>query len=165
MGWYLVKVIDSKNQEIYRILSESPGEVFLDAAVTGTGMISPKIFSEYYLPYTKKYSEILHKKGKLYLNHASGEPVLNILEMIKETDIDGLYGLSYPPTSDMKISAEVPPTDIPKMRPCTPQCDKKQSKISAGGLAVIVRETGKRVQADETTDDALKLREKIEKPS
>jgi len=100
----LVKVIDSKNQEIYRILAESPGEVFLDAAVTGTGMISPKIFEEYYLPYTKKYAEILHKRGKLYINHASGEPVGNILEMIKMADIDGLYGLSCPPTVDMKIS-------------------------------------------------------------
>ncbi len=100
----LVKVVDSQNQEIYRILSESPGEVFLDAAVTGTGMISPKIFEEYYLPYTKKYVEILHKKGKLYINHASGEPVRNILEMIEMTDIDGLYGLSYPPVGDMKIS-------------------------------------------------------------
>ena len=100
----LVKAIDSKNQEIYRILAESPGEIFLDAAVTGTGMISPKIFEEYYLPYTKKYAEILHKKGKLYINHASGEPVGNILEMIKMTDIDGLYGLSYPPVGDIKIS-------------------------------------------------------------
>ena len=101
----LVKVIDAKNQEIYRILAASPGEVFLDAAVTGTGMISPKIFAEYYLPYTKKYSEILHEKGKLYINHASGEPVGNLLEMIKMTNIDGLYGLSYPPAGDMNISA------------------------------------------------------------
>jgi hypothetical protein len=100
----LVKVVDSKNQEIYQILAESPDEVFLDAAVTGTGMISPKIFEEYYLPYTKKYAEILHKKGKLYINHASGEPVRNILEMVKMTDIDGLYGLSYPPVGDMRIS-------------------------------------------------------------
>jgi len=100
----LVKVIDSKNQEIYQILAESPGKVFLDAAVTGTGMISPKIFEEYYLPYTKKYAEILHKQDKLYINHASGEPVGNILEMIRMTDIDGLYGLSYPPVGDMKIS-------------------------------------------------------------
>ena len=100
----LVKVIDSKNQELYQILAESPGEIFLDAAVTGTGMISPKIFEEYYLPYTKKYADILHKKGKLYINHASGEPVRNILEMVKMTDIDGLYGLSCPPVGDIKIS-------------------------------------------------------------
>ena len=100
----LVKVMDEKNQEICWILAESPGKVFLDAAVTGTGMISPYIFEEYYLPYTRKYAEILHKKGKLYVNHASGEPVGSILEMIKMTDIDGLYGLTYPPAVKMKIS-------------------------------------------------------------
>jgi len=100
----LVQLVDSHNQEIYGILAESPGEIFLDAAVTGTGMISPQIFAEYYLPYTKKYAEILHKKEKLYINHASGEPIGNILKMIEMANIDGLYGLSYPPIGDLKIS-------------------------------------------------------------
>lgn len=100
----LVKVMDEKNQETYRIIAEGPGKVFLDAGVTGTGMISPKIFEEYYLPYTKKYAEILHKKGKLLVNHSSGEPIANILEMIKLSGIDGLYGRSS--VGNMKISEE-----------------------------------------------------------
>lgn len=100
----LVEVMDEQNQEIYRILAQSPGKVFLDTAVTGTGMISPDIFEEYYLPYTRKYAEILHNEGKLYINHASGEPVSGILDMIEMTNIDGLYGLTYPPAVNMKIS-------------------------------------------------------------
>ncbi len=100
----MVKVIDEKCIEVYKILAQSPATVFHDGAVTGLGMISPKIFEEYYLPYTKKYADILHKAGKLYTNHTSGEPIGNILNMIRESGIDGLYGLTYPPAVDTMIS-------------------------------------------------------------
>jgi hypothetical protein len=100
----LIRVVDEKNQEIYHIIAESPAEVIIDAGVVGLGMISPQIFREYYLPFTKKYAEILHKAGKLYINHTSGEPIGNLLDSIKESNIDGLYGLDYPPSTDTKIS-------------------------------------------------------------
>lgn len=52
----------------------------------------------------KKYAKILHKEDKFYLNHTSGEPVSGIIEMIKTSGTNGLYGLAYPPAGDMKIS-------------------------------------------------------------
>jgi len=94
----------TKNEEICRILAKSPGKIFCDETVTGTGMISPKIYEEYYLPSIKKYANILHKEGKFYLNHTSGEPISGIIEMIKASGTDGLYGLAYPPFGDMRIS-------------------------------------------------------------
>ena len=100
----LLKTIHEKNLEVCRLLADSPGLVFMDGAVTGTGMISPQIFEEYYLLPTQEYVEIFHEKGKFYLNHASGEPVGPILDLVIETGIDGLYGLSYPPSGDLKIS-------------------------------------------------------------
>lgn len=101
---HLVAVVHEKNEEIYRMLIESPATLFHDPAVVGLGMISPNIFEEYYLPYTRKYAGMLHKAGKLYTNHSSGEPIGKILEGIKESGIDGLYGLTYPPTVDTTIS-------------------------------------------------------------
>lgn len=99
----LVRMADEKNCEIYQMLAASPATVFVDAAVSGLGMISPEIFAEYYLPYTKKYADILHRDNKLYINHTSGEQIGAILDMIKESSIDGLYGLTYPPVVDTKI--------------------------------------------------------------
>ena len=40
----------------------------------------------------------------MYTNHTSGEPIGNILNMIRESGIDGLYGLTYPPAVDTVIS-------------------------------------------------------------
>ncbi|OHB52426.1 MAG: hypothetical protein A2Y10_10590 [Planctomycetes bacterium GWF2_41_51] len=90
----LVTAMDARNQQIYKIMADTPGEVFNDSAVTGTGMISPNIFNEYYLPYTKRYAEILHSKGKLYTNHTSGEPLWGIVNMINDSNIDALYGVA-----------------------------------------------------------------------
>jgi hypothetical protein len=86
----------TRNMELCRILASSPGRVFMDYAVTGTGMISPRIFREHYLGYTKQYAKILHEKGKTYLNHASGEPLRAILSMVADSGVDGLYGISLP---------------------------------------------------------------------
>ena len=99
---HLMDVVHRKNMELCEVLADSPAQVFVDTAVTGTGMISPDIFERYYLPYTREYAEVFHSRGKLYLNHASGEPVRDILDLIRQSGIDGLYGLSY--SSGMKLS-------------------------------------------------------------
>lgn len=85
-----------QNLRVYEICANSPADVFLDYAVTGTGMISPAIFRQHYLPYTQRYAKILHQGGKLYLNHCSGEGLRSILEMIAVSGVDGLYGISLP---------------------------------------------------------------------
>jgi uroporphyrinogen-III decarboxylase len=138
----LVKLVDEKSTEVYKILAESPATIFHDGAVTGLGMISPKIYEEYYLPYTKKYAAILHESGKLYTNHTSGEPIGNILNMIMESDIDGLYGLTYPPAVDTVIS---------EVR------DKFGGKIAVmGGIPSDFIATNTKEQVQEKAEEVLK---------
>jgi len=101
---HLFQTIVQRNFEVCQILAKSPAKVFIDNAVVGTGMISPKIFKEYYVPYTKECSQILHKNGKIFINHASGEPIKPLMSMIKETQIDALYGVNLPPLGDVRIA-------------------------------------------------------------
>ncbi len=101
---YLMKVMDKKNEQLCRILSDSSGKTFLGGNVIGTGMISPEIFQRYALPYIEKYAQILHQKDKIVIGHASGEPIKNILGHIDKAGIDALHGISLSPTGDVNIS-------------------------------------------------------------
>lgn len=101
----LIKLQHRRNLEICRILSGSPLKIFLNAGVIGTGEISPSIFEDYYLPYLKKYSRILRKGNKIYIGHASGEPIRPILDLVEEINLSGMYGLvSPPPRGDLSLS-------------------------------------------------------------
>ncbi len=85
-----------KNLEMCRIQAASSAEVFIDFSVSGTGMISPSIYRDHYLDYSKEYTQIYHAQGKIRLDHTSGEPLRGILSMLAETGVDGLYGISLP---------------------------------------------------------------------
>jgi len=101
----LIKLQHRRNFEICRILSVSPLKIFLNAGVIGTGEISPSIFENYYLPYLKEYSRILREGNKIYIGHASGEPIRPILGLVEEINLFGMYGLvSPPPKGDLSLS-------------------------------------------------------------
>lgn len=137
----LVTAMDVRNQKIYKMMAGTPGQVFNDSAVTGTGMISPKIFGEYYLPYTKRYAEVLHSKGKLYTNHTSGEPLWGIANMINDSNIDGLYGVADFGQDDaiLKLRKEI----------------KKDITIIGGGIAPNFLATSSIEEIKEKTKNVL----------
>jgi len=93
-----------KNLAIVRIQAKAPARIFMDAAVTGVGMVSPRWVREYYSPCSKAYQDILSQAGKLYLYHASGEPVLAIADSIAQEGAHLLYGLAWPPRGEARFS-------------------------------------------------------------
>jgi len=93
-----------KNLAIVQIQAKAPARIFMDAAVTGLGMVSPRWVREYYTPYSKAYQDILSQAGKLYVYHASGEPVLAIADSIAQEGAHLLYGLAWPPRGEAQFS-------------------------------------------------------------
>lgn len=101
----LLETQENKNLERCKILSSLPVKVFLHQATWDVGNISPDYYQKYYLPYLKKYNKILHHKGKKCLDHLSGQKIKPFLELIENTNLDGLYGLTYPsPPGDISFA-------------------------------------------------------------
>ncbi len=100
----LISAMHQKNKEFCKLLADSPARVFCDPGVTGTGMLSPELYREFVVPYTKEYVDILHKKNKIAISHASGEPLKHILDDIKETEIDAVHGMWLNQERDGKIA-------------------------------------------------------------
>lgn len=101
----LFAAMHERNLRIVRLQAQSPARIFLDAAVTGLGMASPRWVREFYTPYSREYAEVYRQAGKIHLHHASGEPVLAIAQSIADSRIHALYGLAWPPRGECRISS------------------------------------------------------------
>jgi hypothetical protein len=81
-----------RNLQICEIAARSPLPVFQDGGATSTGLMSPDIYREFCLPEIQECCEILHRAGKLKVDHAVGEPIRGILDDIPESGVDGIMG-------------------------------------------------------------------------
>ncbi len=93
----IMEMQDRGNLEFCKIMVNSPTKIFLNQATWDIGLISPSIYQEYYLPFLRKYNQILHQGDKICLDHISGQKIKPFLKLIEETELDGLYGLVFPP--------------------------------------------------------------------
>jgi len=93
----LVELAHGINIDYLDIIVKTPFEIIIADAVNGVLSINPQIYKEYYMPYHQDYSKVLKKYNKLYVSHASSEPLGPILEYIEQTGLDGLYGFVFPP--------------------------------------------------------------------
>lgn len=103
----LVELQHRINLEYLDIIVKAPYEIIIADAVNGVLSINPRIYDEYYLPYHQDYAKVLKKNNKLYVSHASGEPVGPILSSIEQTGLDGLYGFKFPPNPGDPAVGEV----------------------------------------------------------
>jgi hypothetical protein len=92
----ILEIQESLNLERCRMLAALPMQIFLHQAVWDVGNISPLYYEKYYLPPLKFYNSILHKHGKICLDHLSGQKIKNYLKLIEKSGLDALYGLNYP---------------------------------------------------------------------
>ena len=58
------------------------------------GQISPALFGEYYAPYLREYSDILHSTGTLSGDHISGHDVIPFADELEAAGMDFLYGIN-----------------------------------------------------------------------
>jgi len=98
----LVEAMHRVNLEIYRICADSPVTVFIEMGVSGTSMISPKMYREYCVPYSRAYTDLLHERQKFSISLTAGENFKGILPEIEQSGFDGIWG--YQPTREGNAS-------------------------------------------------------------
>lgn len=103
----LVEVAHKTNLEWLDIIVKSDFKIIIADAVNGVLTIDPQIFDEYWLPYHQDYARVLRNNDKLYVSHASSEPVGPILNSLEKTGLNGLYGFVFPPNPGDPTIGEV----------------------------------------------------------
>lgn len=91
------------SREAAEIAADSPSQFFLSWEDTSTTNISPQYYRDYILPEINMWCEILHKKGKRYIQHACGK-LKALLPDMGGSEIDVLESVSPAPTGDVTLS-------------------------------------------------------------
>ncbi|MGN1140399.1 MAG: uroporphyrinogen decarboxylase family protein [Oliverpabstia sp.] len=90
------------SRDAAEIAANSSSEFFLSWEDTSTTNISPQYYRDYILPEINMWCDILHKKGKRYVQHACGR--LNaLLPDMADSKIDVLESVSPAPTGDVDL--------------------------------------------------------------
>jgi len=98
----LLRVMEDKTLEYYRIVADSPAEiVWVPDNINGT-VTSPKIFEKYCIPFYNKLAHILHSKGKIISIHMDGR-LRSLLNLIPKAEIDSIDGFTPPPVGNLPI--------------------------------------------------------------
>lgn len=97
--------------EAAKICADSEAEVFTTWEDTSTTNISPNYYEKYILPEINEWCDIIHKNGKLYLQHACGH-LKALMPLIAQSRIDCIESISPPPTGNIELweaRKELPP--------------------------------------------------------
>ena len=95
----LFPLIHAKGLAEAKMLADSPIQVINHQGSWDIGQLSPKLFGEYYVPYLKEYTDILHETGTLSGDHISGHDVIPFTEQFEASGMDFLYGINLTPDS------------------------------------------------------------------
>jgi len=99
----LVPVIHAQGLAKARAMAEGPIQVVNHQASWDIGQISPAFFREYYAPYLREYSDILHSTGTLSGDHISGHDVMPFADELEQAGMDFLYGINLTPDSAIAL--------------------------------------------------------------
>lgn len=84
------------------ISSLSDAEAFITWEDTSTTNISPLFYEKYIVPEINDWCDILHKNGKLYIQHACGH-LKALMPLIASSKIDCIESISPPPTGNIEL--------------------------------------------------------------
>jgi hypothetical protein len=95
----LFALMHEREMEAFRLLAAGPADVVILCENTSTHYISPEVYYKYNGPHVRDFVEVVHAAGKTAIIHMCGH-VRNILDLIRETGLDGVHALTPPPTGD-----------------------------------------------------------------
>jgi uroporphyrinogen-III decarboxylase len=95
----LINTIHERELKAFEILAQGPCDVIVLCENTSTFYISPEVYRKYNGPHVRDFVDIVHAAGKTAIIHMCGH-VVNILDQIKDTGLDGVHALTPPPTGD-----------------------------------------------------------------
>lgn len=98
----LMSAMERADDEIYRIAGECPSDLIAFGENIDCDITNPRLFKSYNIPYYKKRTDELHKKGKLCLCHMDGK-LKTLLPLIKCTGFDVIEGIAPQPMGDITI--------------------------------------------------------------
>ncbi|MBI3920202.1 MAG: hypothetical protein HY318_02195 [Armatimonadetes bacterium] len=86
-------------QEYEMFASRMQAEVAIPVENTSSLMISPSVYEKHSLPQIHDFVDIMHRHGKKAILHICGH-LRNLLPVLKDTELDGINGLTPPPVGD-----------------------------------------------------------------
>ena len=95
----LIRTMHTRECEAFEHLADGPWNSVTLVENTSTFYISPAIYEKYNMPHQRDFVETMKRNGKTALLHMCGH-VRAILDLIRETDCDGIHFLTPPPTGD-----------------------------------------------------------------
>jgi len=95
----LISLMHERELAAFEMLARGPCEVVVLVENTSTGYISPDLYRKHNGPHVRDFVEIVHAAGKIALVHMCGH-ILDLLEDIRETGLDGVHALTPPPTGN-----------------------------------------------------------------
>ncbi|MEI8063634.1 MAG: uroporphyrinogen decarboxylase family protein [Verrucomicrobiota bacterium] len=95
----LIETIHQREVEAFKILADGPCDSVTLVENTSTYYISPEIYRKYNMPHQREFVDMVKSKGKTAILHMCGH-VHGILDLIKETNCDGIHALTPPPTGN-----------------------------------------------------------------
>jgi len=98
----LLEAMDRRMEEYVNIVARSPAD-FVNIGDNIDGLlINPELFRRYLIPYYQKYSEILHRGGKVAQSHMDGR-LRCLVDLMEETGLDVVQAFTPPPMGDLSI--------------------------------------------------------------
>ncbi|MEM1582794.1 MAG: uroporphyrinogen decarboxylase family protein [Candidatus Bathyarchaeia archaeon] len=98
----LLRVLERRADERYRIIAESPAEVVNGGDNINSVIVSPKLYEKYIMPFYSRQCRLLHKHDKILEDHMDGK--LRVLrDLIAETELDVVEAFTPPPMGDLSL--------------------------------------------------------------
>lgn len=95
-------VAEQNHLRQYRLAATLGAETLIGMDDTSTTTQSPAMFEAFCLDYTDHVAEAVHAAGKLYFHHSCGL-IRDLLDLYRQTKMDGVHGLQVPPLGDVTI--------------------------------------------------------------
>lgn len=96
-------IMTEKNCEWYRRIVKTKAEVIRCTEDLDTNLVSPEMFAKYSVPVLKRYAEICHQYGKIFIVHMCGH-IRDFLPVLKGAGIDGIHCLCPPKTGNTPLN-------------------------------------------------------------
>jgi len=103
----LLRVLEKKAEERYRIIAESPAEIINGTNNINSEIVSPRLFERYVVPFPDKVAQLLHKKDKVLEDHMDGR-LKHLKDLISKMDLDVIEAFTPPPMGDLSLAEARP---------------------------------------------------------
>ena len=97
----LLKALEKRVDKTMSLIMNSPAEIVNLGSING--FYGPRQFEKYDLPFYKKYTDLLHARGKLCMVHAHSINLRFLKDLIPKTGLDVIESFTLPPIGNLSV--------------------------------------------------------------